>query len=183
MSSSGGNVNHSCHQFTSKSRQSSSLGSNHRSGHSLTSQLSSGISSIQRSKGLTLKLSCPRTTSVREDHKVTLALSQVHNLRLSNLSALQGLCKYSSHSRNRQRLIQFLPKKLKTKKTYIKVLKMKLKSKRPVNHALRGPKALLSSRRSGSVIRAAGIVPMVSQSPRPWSCGASLSLMSCRQMT
>lgn len=67
--------------------------------------------------GLTLTLSCPRTTSVREDHKVTLALSQVHNLRLSNLSALQGLCKYSSHSRNRQRLFQSLPKKLKTKKT------------------------------------------------------------------
>ena len=90
--------------------------------------------------------------------------------------------KYSSHSCNRQRLIQFLPKKLKTKK-YIKVLKMKLKSKKPVSHALRGPRARLSLRRFGSVIRAAGIVPMVSPSPRPWSCGASLSLMSCKQMT
>ena len=182
MSSSGGNVNHSCHQFTSKSRQSSSPGSNHRSGHSLTSQLSSGISSIQRFEVLTVTLSCPRTTSVREDHKVTLALSQVHNLRLSNLSALQGLSKYSSHSRSRQRLFQFLPKKLKTKKNIL-LLKMRLKSKKPVNHALRGPRARLSSKRFGSVIRVAGIVPMVSPSPRRWSYGVSLSLMSCRQMT
>ena len=78
--------------------------------------------------GLTLTLSCPRTTSVREDHKVTLALSQVHNLRLSNLSALQGLCKYSSHSRNRQRLFQFLPKKIEDEKILL-TLKIKKSAK------------------------------------------------------
>ena len=182
MSSSGGNVNHSCHQFTSKSRQSSSLGLNHRSGHFTTSQLSSGISSNRVDRTWRGLLVCAPTTSVRDHNKVTLALSQVDNLRLSNLSALQGLCKYSSHSRNRQRLFQFLPKNLTTKKNIL-LLKMKLKSKRPVNHALRGLRALLNLRRSGSVIKGAGTVPMVSPSPKPWSCGASLSLMSCRQMT
>ena len=63
---------------------------------------------------------------MRDHNKVTLALSQVDNLRLSNLSALQGLCKYSSHSRNRQRLFQFLPKNLTTKKNIL-LLKIKLK--------------------------------------------------------
>ena len=137
------------------------------------------ISSIQHTRvDVDAKLSA--TTSVREDHKVT-SPSHRYNLCLSNLSALQGFQSCSSHSRNRQRLIQSAQKV--EDENIIKLLKMKLKSKRPVNHALRGPRALLSLRRSGSVIKAAGIVPTVSPSPRPWSYGGSLSLMSCRQMT
>ena len=118
--------------------------------------------------GLTLTLSCPRTTSVREDHKVTLALSQVHNLRLSNLSALQGLCKYSSHSRSRQRLFQFMPKKLKTEKI---LLTLKIKKKRE-NHALRPQRGLLSLRLFGSVIRPADTLFSPSQKALRWSSGS-----------
>ncbi len=74
---------------------------------------------------------------MREDHKVTLALSQVHNLRLSNLTALQGLCKYSSHSRNRQRLFQFLPKKIEDEKNIINVKNQK-KARKPRAKATKG---------------------------------------------
>ena len=129
--------------------------------------------------GLTLTLSCPRTTSVREDHKVTFALPQVHNLRLSNLSALQGLCKYSSHSRNRQRLFQFLPKMLKTKKI---LLTLKIKKKRE-KHALKPQKGRLSSRLSGSDTKPVSTSSALNQKAKPWRCGCRSSLMRCLLMT
>ena len=54
------------------------------------------------------------------------------------------------------------------KKNIYKVVKNEIKAERPVNHALRRPRAPLSSRPSGSGIRAAATVPTVSPNPRPW---------------